>query len=72
MCKKGGKHSFHPETIPDTQSRHEMARLSRIGFDLIPQLTHIHTHIVSLFYMEGTPHFFEQLAMRDCLWELLI
>ena len=44
-----------------------MTRLSGIGLDLIPQLTHIHTHIVSLLYMEGPPDFFEQLAMRHDL-----
>src|SRR3989449_506070 len=48
-----------------------MARLDRIGFELLSELLHIDAQVMGMLDMRGPPHLAQQLAVRDHHAEVL-
>jgi len=53
------------EAIPDARLSHDVAWLSRVIFDLAPQLIHKHPPLGQILRLACSPHFLQQRRVRQ-------
>jgi hypothetical protein len=72
VCIKGKRRgnwegSFRPKPIPYSEFGHQITGMGRIGFQLVAQLPHVHSKIMTLVNVQRSPDFFQQLSMSEHL-----
>src|SRR5882762_2159298 len=55
------------QPIPDRRFGQDVLRLRRVVLELLPQVTHINAYVVTILGMRRSPHFAQNLPMREHL-----